>query len=88
MILRHPLWLPWGGGWGRHPGRSREGRDQGWQAGEEKWLNMDILEAERTRAIDVLDGGGQGGVSDTTQVSGRALSEWWGHCLRQEDLEG
>lgn len=71
---------------GQRPGRSREDRDQGWMAGE-KWLDLYILEAEETRATDVLDTGGQGGVSDATQVSGPALSEWWGRCLRQEDLE-
>lgn len=72
---------------GQRPGRSQEGRHRGRTAEEEKWLELCVLEAEGTRAIEILDRGGQGGVSDATQVSGPALSEWWGRCLRQEDLE-
>lgn len=53
---------------GPRPGRSREGRDQGWPAGEEKCLDLDILEAEGTRVIDVPDRRGQGGVSDTLRL--------------------
>lgn len=86
MILRHPLWLLWGGGWGHvQAGVGRAETRAGLQERRSAWIWI----FWKLRGQELLMYRTEGGreESQTPYVSGPALREWWGRCLRQEDLE-